>query len=91
MKKYTFAEFLAAKESISYAEPDSYYNFDNPDPSWLTHFKNDGLPDLKDEIHLGDCTKFPTACYLCGLEDDLRDYRKYYFNEEKWRKDNIIF
>lgn len=85
--KYTFIQFLAARESEFYKDQFPHFNFDNPDPSWIDHFNKEESLNL---VHLGDCTKFPSACFLCGLEDDLRDYRHYYFNEEQWRKDNLI-
>jgi hypothetical protein len=81
-KKYTFIEFIAACESG---------NFDNIDDScmsWANEFVSHLNSDINN-IHLGDCTKQPVSCYLCTIETLLKDYREYYFNENKWRIENL--
>lgn len=82
--KYTFIEFLAAYEGD---------DFDVIDPMWLDHYKksvNAYSEMLEKESHGGDCTKEPYTCGLCLIEHQLKDYREYVFNEEKWRNDNGI-
>jgi len=81
-KKYTFIEFIAACESD---------NFDNIDESWI-HWAKQFVSHLNSDtanIHLGDCTKMPISCYLCNIENLLKNYREYYFNEIEWRKNQL--
>jgi len=83
MGKYTFVEFVAALESK---------DFDKIDEAWLAwanKFMNDQKEVFKTGIHDGDCTKQPFTCHLCCIEQLLKDYRHYYFQEEQWRKDNF--
>lgn len=79
-KKYTFFEFLGACESE---------DFDNIEPSYIEEYKRMIPLFLEQTIHDGDCTKQPASCSLCCLETLLAGYREYYFNEEKWRKENL--
>jgi hypothetical protein len=81
-KKYTFIQFVAALESD---------NFDEIDETWIpwaTEFVSH-LNSTARNVHHGDCTKQPVSCYLCVIEGLLKDYREYYFDEEKWRKENL--
>lgn len=81
--KYTFVEFIAALESD---------DFDNPSAEclqWAESLINDIPKIFKKEYHFGDCTKAPISCNLCIFETLLSDYRKYYFNEIKWRAENL--
>lgn len=59
---YTFAEFIAARDSES---------FDNIDPSWLKWAKEQFLPEYQkiftEGKHEGDCTKQAFTCSLCCL------------------------
>lgn len=79
-KKYTLYEFMGACESD---------DFDIVDEHWMEHYKTMMPTLLEQTIHDGDCTKQPISCPLCCLETLLADYREYYFNEEKWRKENL--
>jgi hypothetical protein len=80
--KYNFVEFIAALDSK---------DFDDIEPSWLKWAEElvEDYPRLLNAGHHGDCTKSAISCNLCVLESLLTDYRKYYFNEEEWRKENI--
>lgn len=83
MNKYTFVEFVAALESK---------DFDKIDEAWLVwanKFMNDQKEVFKKCIHAGDCTKQSHTCGLCLIETLLADYKRYYFQEEQWRKDNL--
>jgi hypothetical protein len=80
--KYTLVEFIAALESE---------DFDDIDETWigwgkefLSHLTSDNLGE-----HHGDCTNDPAPCYLCVVENMLKNYREYYINEELWRKNNL--
>lgn len=80
MKKLTFIEFFAACQTT---------DFNNIQPIYLeyaTKFINNLF--LNQNIHHGDCTKQCETCYLCLLEEYLKDYNDYFFNEEQWRKEN---
>ena len=82
--KYTLAEFIAALESE---------DFDSIDSKWLTWANGQMinlLHPLSRQKHDGDCTKQPFTCSLCLLQHYLEDYKQYFFNEEAWRKDNLI-
>jgi hypothetical protein len=81
-RKYTFIEFIAALESK---------DFDNVDSSWM-EWALTFVEEIKNPVnskHEGDCTRTPAPCYLCVFEGLLNDYRDYYFNEEKWRGENL--
>ena len=81
-RKYTFVEFVAALECD---------DFDVLEESWLKWAKEFVSHLNTDEVgvHYGDCTNQPISCYLCVIETLLKDYREYYFNEERWRKENL--
>lgn len=82
-KKYTFAEFIGAIEAD---------DFDNPTQDYLDWGSNfvDAFPQvMKNEVHFGDCTNQAVTCNICIYETLLKDYYKYYFNEEEWRKENL--
>lgn len=81
-KKYLFVEFLAAMEGD---------DFDVLEKSWLDHYQRfvDRIPEMLQTVHYGDCTRSCQTCDICLLEGFLKDYREYYFNEDKWRKDNL--
>ena len=51
----------------------------------MTFFENQ--PET--EYHMGDCTNEAQSCFLCGMEQMLKDYREYFFDEDKWRKINL--
>jgi hypothetical protein len=81
-KKYTFIQFVAANESD---------DFDSIDETWIpwakefvSHLNSDVV-----NIHHGDCTNQPVSCYLCTIENLLKNYKEYYFNEEEWRQKNL--
>jgi len=82
-KKYTFVEFMAACEGDDFDSPSQ----DNID--WAEQFVDAFPKIMKTEVHFGDCTNHAVSCNICIFETLLRDYRKYYFNEEEWRKENI--
>lgn len=83
MKKYTFVEFVAALESKDFDVIDQNYL------NWANQFV-DSFPDIaKNEYHGGDCTKMPGACPICFYETLLEEYRIYYFEEEKFRKEYL--
>lgn len=91
-KKYTFVEFVAASEHGIIPDKDGY-SFDNPNPQWLETWKNwipDFLTTEPTSSHYGDCTKQNITCQLCLLEMLLKDYYKYYFHEEQFRKEDLI-
>jgi hypothetical protein len=82
-KKYTFVQFLCALESE---------DFDNPDYTWMDWANNyvDSFGEImKNQFHGGDCTKVPISCMHCQYEQMLSEYRIYYFEEEKFRKEYL--
>jgi hypothetical protein len=82
-KKYTFVEFLCATESE---------DFDNPDYTWMDWANQlvDSFPNImKTQYHAGDCTNIPCSCIFCNYESMLEEYRIYYFEEERYRKEYL--
>jgi hypothetical protein len=80
--KYTLVEFLTALESE---------DFDEIDENWIGWSK-DFLSKLNSNLsdsHNEDCDKTKSSCYLCTIENLLKNYREYYHNEEQWRKNNL--
>jgi hypothetical protein len=80
--KYTLVEFIAALESD---------DFDQLDETWVGWAK-DFLSHLNSNLvsgHNGDCTNQPSPCYLCVVENMLKNYREYCLSEEQWRKNNL--
>jgi hypothetical protein len=79
--KYTFVQFLAAIES------DDFDNIDKVWLDWANKFVEHFPEIMKTEQHGGDCTKMPGSCPVCSYESLLAEYRIYYFDEERWRKE----
>jgi len=82
--KYSFTQFLAATES------DDFDNIDVTWEVWACHYVMRSMNSVAFEFHEGDCTKQAHTCPLCNFQYMLEDYKEYYFNEEKWRKDNGV-
>lgn len=82
-KKYNFVQFLCALESE---------DFDNPDYTWMDWAYNyvDSFGKImKNQFHGGDCTKESNSCMHCLFEQLLSEYRIYYFEEERFRKEYL--
>lgn len=73
-KKLTLPEFISLYDSED----------GQPDPIWADHWATH-LPEMLQgsnvESHHGDCTKAPCSCMLCMLEQWLREYREYFFDQ----------
>lgn len=69
-RKMTFVEFVAALETYD----------GTIDESCLEHWKKH-IPNMINEVHGGDCTKCPSPCSLCVLEQWLKEYREYTFEK----------
>lgn len=73
---------LSLYEFLSTLEDDD----GKPNKKWEEHWRKH-LPAIlasdKDTArHAGDCTKSPGTCVLCFVEDALRQYREYFFDEQ---------
>lgn len=44
---------------------------------WLAHHQKHKDKNLKDLIHIGDCTKFPASCRICIEDLQLRELRMF--------------
>lgn len=80
-KKYTFKEFIAALDS---------QNFDELDPNAIEITKSyfQKLNDL-DFTHIEKDGQISLVCDLCVLENYLKEYRIYQFDEEYYRKEYL--
>lgn len=90
MKKYSFIEFVAACESENIIR--AFSNVNNIEPGLLGLARNalDKYNSvMKYETHDGDCTNEPHSCLLCVLEELLKNYKEYCFNEKEWREKNL--
>lgn len=77
----TFREFIARTESE---------DFNNPDEIGFKFADQILKTDLKDEVHCGDCIKFPAPCFLCGLSRLIDEFREYTINPEKYISTNYL-
>jgi hypothetical protein len=80
-KKYTFKQFIAALDS---------QNFDELDPNAVASTKSyfQKLNDL-DFTHIEDAGQISLVCDLCILENYLKEYRIYQFDEAYYRKEYL--
>jgi hypothetical protein len=80
-KKYTFKQFIAALDSK---------NFDEIDPNTIETTKSyfQKLNDL-DFTHIEDAGQISLVCDLCILENYLKEYRIYQFDEAYYRKEYL--
>jgi len=84
--KYTLIEFIAATECK---------DFDTLEPMYvewakkvISSFGNED--DTEGYKHHGDCQSLPCPCSLCAMEYYLKNYRQFVFNEEEYRKENLL-
>jgi hypothetical protein len=80
-KKYTFKQFIAALGSR---------DFNDIDPNAIETTKSyfQKLNDL-DFTHIEDDGRISLVCDLCILENYLKEYRMYQFDEEYYRKEYL--
>lgn len=80
-KKYTFKEFVAAIESE---------NFDRIDRNAIETTKSFFLKlHEQDFVYIDKEGKFSLSCDLSLLENYLKEYRMYQFDEEKFRREYL--
>ena len=80
-KKYTFKQFIAALNSNDFNELDH-----NSIESTKSYFQK--LNDL-DFTHIEDKGQISLVCDLCILENYLKEYRIYQFDEAYYRKEYL--
>ncbi len=81
--KLSFYDWFAAREALEGEEPSANFIKNYVHNAWSAY-------STLDPVHEGDCTSAPFSCNLCVLEDLLREYRMYFFdqfenNEEVFR------
>ena len=75
-RKMTFIEFVASEETCD----------GTIDETWLKHW-TEHIPLMlgkeQSKEHCGDCTNVPCPCTLCVVENWLKEYKEYFFNEKE--------